>query len=265
MVRAKALGVPLLLGSATPSLESLANVEAQRYRRLHLPRRAGVAQPPSLQVMDVRRKRVEQGLAITTLRAIEENLARGEQVLVFRNRRGYAPVLFCPACGWSAQCSRCDRPMTLHRGAGRLRCHHCAAENRVPPACPECAGTALAPQGQGTERIEEVLTQRFPNVPVMRVDRDTTRSRARRDQVFEQLDVDGPRILVGTQMLAKGHDLRGLTLVVVVVVDEALYSVDFRRRTPGAVDRAGCRPCRSCRIAVCRHPADASSGASAVA
>jgi primosomal protein N' (replication factor Y) len=227
-VRAKALGIPLLLGSATPSLESLANVEGGRYRRLTLPRRAGAARPPSLQVMDVRRKRVEQGLAVTTLRAIEACLQRGEQVLVFRNRRGYAPVLFCRNCGWSAQCPRCDRPLTLHRGAERLRCHHCAAQSRVPTACPECAGTALAPQGQGTERIEETLVQRFPQFPVVRVDRDTTRGRTRRDEVFEQLDVDGPRILVGTQMLAKGHDLAGLTLVVVVGVDEGLYSVDFR-------------------------------------
>jgi primosomal protein N' (replication factor Y) len=228
VVRAKALGIPLLLGSATPSLESLANVDARRYRRLHLPRRAGAAQPPSLQVMDVRRKRVEQGLAVTTLGAIEACLERGEQVLVFRNRRGYAPVLFCQNCGWSAQCPRCDRPLTLHRGADRLRCHHCAAQSPVPATCPECAWNALAPQGQGTERIEETLAQRFPHVPVVRVDRDTTRSRARRDQVFEQLEVVGPRILVGTQMLAKGHDLPGLTLVVVVGVDEGLYSVDFR-------------------------------------
>ena len=228
VVRAKALGVPVLLGSATPSLESLANVEAQRYGLLRLPRRAGAARPPSLQVVDVRRKRVDQGLAVTTLHAIDECLSRGEQVLVFRNRRGYAPVLFCQACGWSAQCARCDRPLTLHRGAARLRCHHCAAESRVPEACPECAVTALAPQGLGTERIEEALSQRFPGVPVLRVDRDTTRSRSRRDQVFEQLDIEGPRILVGTQMLAKGHDLPGLTLVVVVGVDEGLYSVDFR-------------------------------------
>ncbi|MEP6880911.1 MAG: primosomal protein N', partial [Dokdonella sp.] len=228
VVRARSLGVPLLLGSATPSLESLANAESSRYQLLRLNQRAGVARPPSLQVMDLRRKRLDQGLAISTLTAIGECVARGEQALVFRNRRGYAPVLFCHACGWSAQCPRCDRPLTVHRGAARLRCHHCAAEQRIPSACPECASTALAPQGQGTERIEEVLQERFPDVPVVRVDRDTTRSRSGREAIFDQLDVAGPRILVGTQMLAKGHDLANLTLVVVTGVDQGLYSVDFR-------------------------------------
>jgi primosomal protein N' (replication factor Y) (superfamily II helicase) len=226
--RARALGIPVVLGSATPSLESLANAEAGRYRLLRLPGRAGGARAPSLEVMDLRRKRLEHGLAISTLDAIGQCLARGEQVLVFRNRRGYAPVLFCHACGWSAQCARCDRPLTLHRGAARLRCHHCGADAAIPQACPECASPALAPQGQGTERLEEVLARRFPEVPILRVDRDTTRNRSARDEVFGQLDVEGPRILVGTQMLAKGHDLPRLTLVVVAGVDEGLYSVDFR-------------------------------------
>ena len=228
VVRAKALEVPLVLGSATPSLESLANVEAGRYRRLRLDARAGPARPPSLQVMDLRQRRVIDGLAVDTLRVIGEHLAVGGQVLVFRNRRGYAPVLFCHGCGWSAQCARCDRPLTVHRGAARLRCHHCGAEERMPVACPECASPALGPQGIGTERLEENLAQRFPGVPVIRVDRDSTRTRGRRDAVFDRLDGDGARILVGTQMLAKGHDFAGLTLVVVVGVDEGLYSVDFR-------------------------------------
>lgn len=228
VVRARALGIPVVLGSATPSLESLANVEAGRYRQLLLTKRAGAARPPSLKIMDVRNKRLEHGLAISTLDAIAECVARDEQVLVFRNRRGYAPVLYCRSCGWSAQCARCDRPLTVHRGAARLRCHHCGAESRIPPACPECAGIALAPQGQGTERIEEVLKEKFPEVPILRVDRDSTKSRSGRDAVFEQLNVEGPRILVGTQMLAKGHDLPNLTLVVVTGVDEGLRSVDFR-------------------------------------
>jgi len=228
MVRAKALDVPIVLGSATPSLESLANAESKRYALLRLSHRAGAATPPSLTIMDLRRKRLDNGLALNTLAAISECLARGEQVLVFRNRRGYAPVLICQACGWSAQCAQCDRPLTLHRGAARLRCHHCAAEARVPAVCPECSGTSLAPQGQGTERIEEALQQRFPDVPILRVDRDSTRNRSGRDAIFEQLDVSGPRILVGTQMLAKGHDLPNLTLVVVAGVDEGLHSVDFR-------------------------------------
>lgn len=228
LVRARSLDIPVVLGSATPSLESMANAEAGRYRTLRLPQRAGSARPPSLQVMDVRKKRLRHGLAVLTLERIAESLGRGEQVLVFRNRRGYAPVLICQACGWSAQCKRCDRPMTVHRGAARLRCHHCAAEARMPVACPQCAMTTLAPQGQGTERLEETLREQFPDVPILRVDRDTTRSRSGRDAVFEQLEGEGARILVGTQMLAKGHDLPGLTLVVVVGVDEGLHSVDFR-------------------------------------
>lgn len=228
VMRARSLGVPIVLGSATPSIESLANVEAQRYHGLSLVSRAGAAKPPSLQIMDLRRKRLDNGLAISTLAAIGEHLARDEQVLVFRNRRGYAPVLFCQSCGWSAQCPRCDRPMTVHRGERRLRCHHCAAETPVPRTCPECSGVALAPQGQGTERLEETLSARFPDVPVRRVDRDTTRNRAGRDALFEDLGAPGASILVGTQMLAKGHDLPNLTLVVVAGVDEGLYSIDFR-------------------------------------
>ncbi|MBN8482538.1 MAG: primosomal protein N', partial [Xanthomonadales bacterium] len=228
VVRAKALGVPLVLGSATPSLESLANAEAGRYRHLRLVERAGVARPPELHVMDLRHKRVVDGLAIDSLRTISAHLDAGGQVLVFRNRRGYAPVLFCHACGWSAQCGRCDRPLTVHRGAARLRCHHCGAEERVPAACPACASPALGPQGVGTERLEAMLAERFPNVPVVRIDRDSTRTRGGRDALLDGLDAEGARILVGTQMLAKGHDLSGLTLVVVVGVDEGLYSVDFR-------------------------------------
>ncbi len=228
VMRAKALAVPIVLGSATPSLESLANVEAGRYQRLRLNHRAGMAQPPALHVVDLRRQRLQHGLAAPTLDAIAACLARGEQALVFRNRRGYAPVLLCHDCGWSAQCPDCERAMTWHRGAARLRCHHCDREQAVPRACPACGGLALHPVGEGTERLEEALAARFPDTPIVRVDRDTTRGRRMRDALFDSLPDAGARILVGTQMLAKGHDLPHLTLVVVVGVDEGLYSVDFR-------------------------------------
>ncbi len=234
LVRARALAVPVVLGSATPSLESLANVGAGRYQHLRLTRRAGAARPPTVQVTDLRRQRLWDGFAAPTLAAIGACLARDEQVLVFRNRRGYAPVLLCRDCGWSAQCSGCERALTLHRGAHQLRCHHCGQTRRVPHACPLCGGLALAPLGEGTERLEEALAARFQGVPILRVDRDTTRGRRRRDALFEALPEAGARILVGTQMLAKGHDLPHLTLVVVVGADEALYSVDFR-----AVERLG--------------------------
>ncbi|NCT69282.1 MAG: primosomal protein N', partial [Rhodanobacteraceae bacterium] len=228
LVRAKALGVPVVLGSATPSLESLANVAAGRYRHLRLRYRAGLAQPPALRVVDLRHQRLDHGLAAPTLEAIAACLARGEQALVFRNRRGYAPVLLCHDCRWSAQCPACERALTLHRRDGRLRCHHCGFEQAVPRACPACGGLALHPVGEGTERLEDALAARFPDVPIVRVDRDTTRGRRMRDALFDSLPDAGARILVGTQMLAKGHDLPHLTLVVVVGVDEGLYSVDFR-------------------------------------
>jgi len=164
-----------VLGSATPSLETLANVAAGRYRSLRLTHRAGVAQPPALQVIDLRRQSLQHGLAPSTLDAIAACVARGEQALIFKNRRGYAPVLMCHDCGWSAQCPQCERALTLHRGSARLRCHHCGFSQSIPRACPTCSGLALHPLGQGTERLEEALVARFPDIPVVRVDRDTTR------------------------------------------------------------------------------------------
>jgi len=228
VVRAKALGIPIVLGSATPSLESLANVDAQRYRPLRLDHRAGRAQAPALRVVDLRRQRLQHGLAAPAIEAIAACIGRGEQVLVFRNRRGYAPVLLCHDCGWSARCPDCERALTLHKREHRLRCHHCGHEEGVPNACPSCAGLALHALGEGTERLEDALGAQFPGVPVVRVDRDTTRGRRLRDALLDSLPEAGARILVGTQMLAKGHDLPHLTLVVVVGVDEGLYSVDFR-------------------------------------
>ena len=229
VVRARALGVPVLLGSGTPSLESLANVEAGRYRALHLRARPGALRPPTVQIVDMRAQRLEHGLSPTLLAAVADTVTRGEQVLVFKNRRGYAPVLYCHACGWHADCPRCDRPMTLHAGRRALVCHHCDHRARVPDTCPSCAATELKPQGQGTERLEEALATRFPDVPVLRIDRETTRRRDAFEHLLDALrDEAKPAILVGTQMLAKGHDLPNLTLVAIAGVDEGLLSVDFR-------------------------------------
>jgi primosomal protein N' (replication factor Y) len=227
LVRGKALGVPVLLGSATPSLESLRNAHAGRYAHLRLQHRAGQAQPPSVRVCDVRKRPLEAGLSPEMMDAIAAALDADGQVLVFKNRRGYAPVLLCHDCGWSAQCQRCDAPMTVHGGGRRLQCHHCGARRPVPNACPDCGGLALQPQGAGTERIEEALAARFPEIPVQRIDRGTTQ---RRDALEHALAKFGTQrgILVGTQMLAKGHDLPNLTLVAVVGVDEGLFSADFR-------------------------------------
>jgi len=227
LVRGKALGVPVLLGSATPSLETLHNARAGRYMHLRLTQRAGEAQPPSVRVLDVRKRPLQAGLSPELLTAIRSALEAGGQVLVFKNRRGYAPVLLCHDCGWSAQCRRCDAAMTVHAGGRRLQCHHCGARQAAPPACPDCGGLALQPQGVGTERLEELLAEIFSDVPVLRVDRGSTRRRDALESLLAELG-DAPGILVGTQMLAKGHDLPNLTLVAVVGIDEGLFSADFR-------------------------------------
>ena len=227
LVRARALGVPVLLGSATPSLESLHNALGGRYALARLPQRAGGARPARVRVVDLRKRKLEHGLSGDALEAIAACLARGEQALVFKNRRGYAPVLLCHDCGWSAACSRCDAAMTVH-GAGRtLICHHCGARGRRPLACPDCGGLGLEPQGVGTERLEEALAGAFPDATLLRIDRGSTRRRGALEAQLARLG-DAPGILVGTQMLAKGHDLPRLTLVVVVGVDEGLHSADFR-------------------------------------
>jgi primosomal protein N' (replication factor Y) len=227
LVRAKALGIPVVLGSATPSLESLHNARQGRYTHLRLPRRAGDARPPQVRVLDVRKRALEAGLSPDLLVAIRGALDAGGQVLVFKNRRGYAPVLLCHDCGWSVQCQRCDAPMTVHAGGRRLQCHHCGARRPAPPACPDCGGLALQPQGVGTERLEQFLAERYADMPVLRVDRGSTRRRDALEGLLAELG-DQPGILVGTQMLAKGHDLPNLTLVAVVGIDEGLFSADFR-------------------------------------
>ncbi len=232
LVRGKALGIPVVLGSATPSLESLHNARAGRYAHLRLTQRAGDALPPSVRVLDVRKRPLQAGLSEELLAAMRAALAAGGQVLVFKNRRGYAPVLLCHDCGWSAQCKRCgtpsnSAPMTVHGGGRRLLCHHCGARQTPPLACPDCASLALQPQGAGTERIEELLAEQFADVPVIRIDRGSTRRKDALEKHFDTLGAQ-PGILVGTQMLAKGHDLPNLTLVAVVGIDEGLFSSDFR-------------------------------------
>jgi primosomal protein N' (replication factor Y) len=228
LVRARAHGVPVVLGSATPALETLGNVAAGRYRRLVLKGRPGATQSTRVQIVDMRAQRLDHGMSPTLINAVAACVERGEQALVFRNRRGYAPVLLCYDCGWHADCPRCDRPMTLHAGRRRLICHHCDNITAVPTACPACGSANISPQGQGTERLEEALVERFPEVPVVRIDRETTRRKDAFGQILDGLREDKPAILVGTQMLAKGHDLPNLTLVAIVGVDEGLHSVDFR-------------------------------------
>ncbi len=227
VLRAKSLDVPVLLGSATPSLESWLNADIGRYQRHRLPERAGAAKPPTVRITDIRKIRLQHGLSQAMLDGIAACLNDGGQALVFKNRRGYAPALLCHDCGFTAQCPRCDTALTLHAGQRRLHCHHCGHQKPRPPACPDCGSLALQPQGFGTERLEEALTAAFPEFPCIRVDSGTTR---RRDGLAGQLAEidDGAGILVGTQILAKGHDLPNLRFVGVVGVDESLFSADFR-------------------------------------
>lgn len=230
LMRAQSLGVPIVLGSATPSLEALANVDAGRYTRVRLHHRAHARPPSPVHVLDLRGLKLAHGLSPALLDALDACITRGEQALVFKNRRGYAPVLLCHACGWHAACRRCEKPLTLYRGRRQLLCHHCGHSERAPEACPNCGAAALIPQGQGTERLEEALATRYPDIPVLRIDRESTRQRNAFAKVLDRLADGKPAILVGTQILAKGHDLPNLTTVAIVGVDEGLHSVDFHAR-----------------------------------
>jgi primosomal protein N' (replication factor Y) len=227
--RAKLVGCPVVLGSATPSLETWHNWTQGRYERLELPERASPgARLPSVRTVDTGLEPPEHGLCKSLVSGIEKRLALGEQSLVFINRRGYAPVLACEACGWTAGCERCTARMVLHAADRRLRCHHCGAEGAIPRACPTCGNVDLKPMGRGTQRIEETLAGRFPGARVVRIDRDSARRRAELSRTLEGIRRGEGDILVGTQLLAKGHDFPSLTLVGVLNADTALVSTDYR-------------------------------------
>jgi primosomal protein N' (replication factor Y) len=227
--RAKHEGVPVILGSATPSLESLHNAARGRYRRLTLSRRAGEAAAlPEVRLVDTRGERLREGLSARLVHAVGARLARGEQSLVFVNRRGYAPVLMCPACRWVSPCPRCAGRLVLHLRDGRLLCHHCGHAERIPAACPECGNQDLRPVGHGTQRLEAALAGLFPSARIARVDRDSTRKRNAWQEMLAEIRAGRVDILVGTQILAKGHDFEGVSLVGVLNSDAALYSTDFR-------------------------------------
>ena len=227
VVRAQQAGVPIVLGSATPALETLHNVSTGRYERLSLPRRAAQAVPPRVALVDLRASAVQGGISTPAVQAIERHLADDGQILVFLNRRGYAPTLLCTACGWVAPCKDCDARLTVHRSADRLRCHHCGADAPLPARCPQC-GFPVKPVGQGTERIEETLAQLFPNMPLVRLDRDVVRKRGDMETAMRRMHSGEARILVGTQMVTKGHDFPNVTLVIVLNADQGLFSTDFR-------------------------------------
>ena len=226
--RAQIHNIPVVLGSATPSLESLANSRAGRYHPLPLPERAGAASHPAMYLLDVRQKPMSEGLSPALLAAMEGHLSAGGQVLLFLNRRGYAPTLLCHDCGWVSHCPRCDAHMTLYAGDKRLRCHHCGHEKPALQKCPDCSGTNLRPVGQGTERIEQALKARFPSHGLVRIDRDTTRRKGAMETMLADVQSGASRILIGTQMLAKGHHFPDVTLVGILDADQGLFSTDFR-------------------------------------
>jgi primosomal protein N' (replication factor Y) len=221
-------GCPVLLGSATPSLESLHNVAAGRYQLHRLRQRAGTSSLPTIRAIDVRRQELQAGLSPALLNAIENTLQARQQVLLFLNRRGYAPTLQCHDCGWVAQCSACDARLTVHRRLGQLRCHHCGAGKRTPQRCPQCHGSKLITAGLGTEQTEEFLRRRFAQWPVFRVDSDSMQARHAMRDLVRLINRGEPGILLGTQMLTKGHHFPAVSLVAVIDADALLFSADFR-------------------------------------
>lgn len=234
IMRAHFNKIPIVLGSATPSLETLHKVKQGRYEYLPLPERAGLAQLPEFRILDICKTPLEQGLSQPLLTEIAAHLKQGDQVMLFLNRRGFAPVLMCHGCGWMAMCKRCDVRMTYHQFPERLHCHHCDARRNVFKKCDSCGSTELYAVGLGTERLEQVLTKYFPEVSIARIDRDSTQRKGSLEGFLDKIQRNEHRILIGTQMLAKGHHFPNVTLVAIVDADGGFFSSDFR-----ALERMG--------------------------
>ena len=228
VMRAQQLHIPVVMGSATASLESLLNVRRGRYQQLRLPQRAGRSSPPTFRLIDIRAQRLREGLSAVLVALIAAALEREEQALLFLNRRGFAPTLICHACGWVATCPRCDTNLVMHARDRRLRCHHCGHEQTMPRDCPACRTQDLRPLGLGTERVEVALAQIFPQARVARIDRDSMRRKGSLERVLSDILAGNVDVLLGTQMLAKGHHFPNVTLVGILDVDAGLYSTDFR-------------------------------------
>lgn len=227
-MRAKLENIPIVLGSATPSLETFHNATQGRYQLLRLPSRPGAAIAPAIHLVDVRSQKLHENLSPRLLQKIREHVAAGNQVLLFLNRRGFAPVVMCHSCGWVADCRRCDARLTMHFAERQLRCHHCGWQQGLPDKCPGCGSEELFALGKGTERVDEILRGQFPGVGIARIDRDTTRRKGSLETLLDEAHSGSAQILVGTQMLAKGHHFPNVTLVGILDVDQGLFSVDFR-------------------------------------
>ncbi len=228
VMRARRLNIPIVLGSATPSLQSLANAKAGRYQLHKLTKRAAGAQLPMVQLLDISGLPMRDGLSRPLLDAIEHCLDLGQQCLLFLNRRGYAPVLLCGNCRWLAECRYCNARLTYHHARQQLHCHHCGARHALPKHCPDCNSVNLQPVGEGTERLQATLEKRFPGQRVLRVDRDSVQHKDDFARLRDKITRGEAQILVGTQMLTKGHDFPAVTLVGIINIDSSLYSVDYR-------------------------------------
>ncbi|HHS9547762.1 TPA: primosomal protein N' [Klebsiella quasipneumoniae subsp. similipneumoniae] len=226
--RAHSEQIPIILGSATPALETLHNVRQGKYRQLTLSKRAGNARPAQQHVLDLKGQPLQAGLSPALIGRMRQHLQADNQVILFLNRRGFAPALLCHDCGWIAECPRCDSYYTLHQAQHHLRCHHCDSQRPIPRQCPSCGSTHLVPVGIGTEQLEQALAPLFPDVPISRIDRDTTSRKGALEEHLAAVHRGGARILIGTQMLAKGHHFPDVTLVSLLDVDGALFSADFR-------------------------------------
>ena len=226
--RAQMLDIPIVLGSATASLESISNCERDTYFRYRLDQRPTSFPPPAIQLIDVRNSRFESGCSVQTLACVERHLKLDGQVLIYLNRRGFAPIVMCHECGWQALCENCDSRMTLHQSVQTLLCHHCGFKQGIPETCAQCGHPEIKHYGIGTEQLEQGLQQRYPDTPILRIDRDSIASREALKSRLQQLQSGDPCILIGTQMIAKGHDYPAITLSVILDADQALFSASYR-------------------------------------
>jgi len=228
LVRAKYSDIPIILGSATPSMESLYLCQQGKMQLYKLRQRAGKAKPPEVHLIDVRGQNLQHGISRNLIQLMKQHLEKNNQVLLFQNRRGYSPVLLCNKCGWISHCQRCDAKLTYHQQQNRLRCHHCQSEQYLPTQCPDCGHSELSHLGIGTERVEKTIKAIFSDIEVIRIDRDTTQRKGSLQAKLEQARDGQRQILIGTQMLAKGHHFPNVTLVAILDIDQGLYSIDFR-------------------------------------
>lgn len=234
VMRAHFERIPIVLGSATPSLEVLHKATQGRYQHVHLPERAGVAVPPTVRLLDIRNVKLDEGMSPDLFEQMRTHLQAGNQVMLFLNRRGFAPVLMCHLCGWIAECQRCDRSMTYHLKAERLHCHHCDSRKPIPQQCGACGSGELHAIGLGTEKLEQALATHFPEYSIARIDRDSVQRKGKMEELLDDIQRGTHQILIGTQMLAKGHHFPKVTLVAIIDADSGFFSTDFR-----AIERMG--------------------------